>query len=878
MERKKKGLGRRDFFRVAGAAGVGATLFTAEGAGRNRPNVLWITFDDLSPDLGCYGDDYATTPNLDRLADQGVRYTRAFATAPVCSPARSCLITGLYATSTGTQNLRSYMPIPDRIRGWPSMLRRKGYHTTNKTKTDYNTADENRLIKNSWVHNGGKKAHWRSGKKGQPFCSIFNKKVTHQSRCMVWPYEKFEKKVQSQLDPDEVHDPLAAPIPPYYPDTDQVQRTMARYYDCVTAGDKQVGRLLDQLEEDGLAQDTIVMVYGDHGAGLPRHKRTLYDTGLRVPLIVRFPDRYSSMAPAEPGETVDRLVSFVDFPPTVLSMLRMPIPRYMQGRPFLGPRTRSPRRYVYGARDRVDEAYDMSRSVRDERYLYIRNYMPHLSWHQPSAWPGQGELRQHLTEMMAGDRLAGPQASYPARTRPVEELYDTEEDPHQLENVAEADAYEDVKHRLRRALTRWTRRTRDLGYLPEWEMRERSGDDTPYEMARDRRRYPLRRIRTAASWVGKGEEFMAEQVEMLEEEDGAIRYWGAVGLRAQEALSTRAVQALQQALDDTIGQANAEAFDGYGWSYYTRDVFDLHYPGYWDSYPSLHGATGLTYETDGGGGKGARWRRSDGTVLTLEDGIAHHFVAVMATLDATAQHREARLRDYYRFFAEAVETADAQSPRGVVLRLGTDPRRAARLATTLLRHGLQVDRITQPGTVRGYDVMTDATVERRVSRGAFFVPFTQPKALLARALLLPDVPLPEGFRQQELARLAHNLHVAPGEREPHAFYDVTAWNLALAAGVPALWTDSDAPLPTASLSLPDSARAAPANRIPPPSRGDTAVSADSSIGQHLLHAGRRVTLPCALRRDQRAGLNAVPARPKSGTRQKGLSWRPSTRS
>ena len=260
---------------------------------------------------------------------------------------------------------------------------------------------------------------------------------------------------------------------------------------------------------------------------------------------------------------------------------------------------------------------------------------------------------------------------------------------------------------------------------------------------------------------------------------------------------------------DTIGQANAEAFDGYGWSYYTRDVFDLHYPGYWDSYPSLHGATGLTYETDGGGGKGARWRRSDGTVLTLEDGIAHHFVAVMATLDATAQNREARLRDYYRFFADAVETADAQSPRGVVLRLGTDPRRAARLATTLLRHGLQVDRITQPGTVRGYDVMADATVERRVSRGAFFVPFTQPNALLARALLLPDVPLPEGFRQQELARLAHNLHVAPGEQEPHAFYDVTAWNLALAAGVPALWTDSDAPLPTASLSLLDSARAAP---------------------------------------------------------------------
>jgi uncharacterized sulfatase len=458
MQGKKTGLGRRDFFRVAGAAGVSAALFTAEGAGRDRPNVLWITFDDLSPDLGCYGDDYASTPNLDRLAEEGVRYTRAFATAPVCSPARSCLITGVYATSTGTQNLRSYMPIPDRIKGWPSFLRRKGYHTTNKTKTDYNTADEKRLIRNSWVHNGGKKAHWRSRKKDQPFLSIFNLMVTHQSRCMVWPYGKFEKKVQSQLEPEQVHDPLGAPIPPYYPDTEQVQRTVARYYDCMTAGDKQVGKLLDQLEKDGLAEDTIVMFYSDHGAGLPRHKRTLYDTGLRVPLIVRFPEKYRSMAPAEPGETVDRLVSFVDFPPTVLSMLGMRIPGYMEGRPFLGPRTEPPRDYVYGARDRVDEAYDLSRSVRDERYLYIRNYMPHLSWHQPSAWPAQGAIRQHLTELAAGGSLQGPAEAYTARTRPLEELYDTQEDPYQTENLAGDDSYRRVQNRLREQLSRWTHR------------------------------------------------------------------------------------------------------------------------------------------------------------------------------------------------------------------------------------------------------------------------------------------------------------------------------------------------------------------------------------------------------------------------------------
>ena len=260
---------------------------------------------------------------------------------------------------------------------------------------------------------------------------------------------------------------------------------------------------------------------------------------------------------------------------------------------------------------------------------------------------------------------------------------------------------------------------------------------------------------------------------------------------------------------DTVGQANARAFDRYGWSYYTRDVFDLHYPGYWDSYPSLHGATGMTYETDGGGGKGLRWRRGDGTTLTFEDGIAHHFVAVMATIDAAARNREARLRDYYQFFADAMETAEAQTPRGVVLRAGDDPRRAARLATTLLRHGVQVERVTQAAAVEGYDALADATVQRTVAAGSYVVPFTQPDAKLARMLLLPDIPLPEGFRQQELSRLARNLRVAPGEREPHAFYDVTAWNLAIAGGVPALWTDSDDPLPSTPLALPDTARAAP---------------------------------------------------------------------
>ena len=324
-----------------------------------RPNVLWITAEDISPDLGCYGDAYAATPNIDRLAREGVRYTHAFATAPVCSPARSCLITGLYATSLGTQHLRSLFPIPDEFQGYPAYLRKAGYYCTNNEKTDYNTANERAIIAASWDESSGR-AHWRKRPAGQPFFSVFNLMVSHQSRASVWSFEQFEAMISKVLTPAERHDPDRAPVPPYYPDTPTVRRTLARYYDCVTAMDKEVGRILDELAADGLAEDTVVFFYGDNGRGLPRGKRTLYDTGLHEPFIIRFPQKYQHLAPAAPGQTTDRLVSFVDFAATVLSLTGLQPPPYMQGVAFLGPHAGPPREVVYGARDRVDEAYDLS--------------------------------------------------------------------------------------------------------------------------------------------------------------------------------------------------------------------------------------------------------------------------------------------------------------------------------------------------------------------------------------------------------------------------------------------------------------------------------------------------------------------------------------
>lgn len=522
------------------------------------PNVLWITAEDMSSWLGCWGDPYARTPHLDRLAKESVRYVNAFATAPVCSPARSCLITGLYATSLGTQRLRSRFPLPASVRGWPSYLRKRGYYCTNNVKTDYNTSDEGRLIAESWDASSPT-AHWRGRAAGQPFFAVFNDMTTHQSRSTAWPRDQFEKEVQSRLAPGEIHDPAEAPVPPYYPATETARRTVARHYDCITVMDKNVGRILAQLEEDGLADDTVVFFFSDHGAGLPRHKRLLHDSGLRVPLLVRFPPKYRHLAPAAPGATLDRLVSFVDFPATVLSLLGIPAPDALQGTAFLGSDAGSARRYVFGARDRVDEAFDLARSVRDARWLYIRTYLPHLSYNQPSWYSDQSPLRREIERLAAEDALKGAARHYGAPTRPREELYDTAADPHQTRNLAGDPGYGPVLERLRTRLRKWIAETRDLGFLPESEAWSRSGEGTPVDVARDPARYPLERILDAADLVGRGEDAVPLMIGRLSDPDAAVRTWAATALAALGPRAAPVAGAIENALRDASPAVRIEA-------------------------------------------------------------------------------------------------------------------------------------------------------------------------------------------------------------------------------------------------------------------------------------------------------------------------------
>ncbi len=529
---------------AAAAAGTAAGPVLAETAAQ-RPNILWLTAEDLSPHVGCYGDSYARTPRLDAFARQGVRYTHAFASASVCTPARSTLITGVYASSLGTEHLRGPAPLPGGVRPFTIALREVGYYCSNNAKEDYNFTKPPGTWDESSV-----KAHWRGRKPGQPFFSVFNFMTTHQSRIRFSP-QQFDVLCRKHgVRPR--HDPAEAPVPPYYPDTPAVRRDLARLYDLTTVMDAQVGELLDQLEADGLGGDTIIFYYSDHGDGMPRHKRFLYDSGTRVPMIIRFPKKYACLAPGSPGSTCDRMVSFVDFAPTVLSLAGIAPAASMQGHAFLGPRSGAPQRHVFGIRDRVDEVYELSRTVRDRRWRYTRNFLPHRPRMQYSTFSEITPTRKELRRLAAADELAGPAAELLAPTKAAEELYDTQADPHEVRNLAGSPEQQRVRRRLRGELRRWMIETRDTGLLPEAEMHARARFGSPYEMARQPGRFPVKRILDAAELIGRGPSNRAGLISRLGDEDSAVRFWAATGLAAlgEDADADEAIEPLQTALKD----------------------------------------------------------------------------------------------------------------------------------------------------------------------------------------------------------------------------------------------------------------------------------------------------------------------------------------
>ena len=530
---------------MAGSAGIISTpLFARRQQRQGRPNILWITSEDNSPLLGCYGDEQAHTPNLDRLATQGVRYRNAFANAPVCSAARSTLITGMYACSLGIHNHRSKASIPDSFRPYPEYLREAGYYCTNNSKMDYNYIGKGGQ---SWDESS-RKAHYDNRKPGQPFFAVFNTTLSHEGQLTEKAVANRRKQgvlpSKTRIAPDDVK------FPPYHADTPIVRRDWSIYYDNVTLMDKEVGKLLKELDEKGLAENTIVFYYSDHGGALPRGKRNIHDSGTRVPFIIRFPKKWAHLGTAKPGEWVDQPVSFVDFPATAFSLAGVPIPRQFEGRAFLGDQAAELQNHVFLYRGRMDERYDTVRAVRDRRYRYVQNYSPHRPWGQQYSYPFRVMPSMGSWYKAYLDGKCNPVQARYWQPKPSEEFYDIESDPHEVKNLIDDPRYAEKIARMRNVLKRDIVRTRDIGLVPEGMFERLAADKTLYEYAQSEA-YPIERIVEVANLAASRDTLSLDKlIAACNDPHPVIRYWGATGCLILQKKAARAKGKLKALLKD----------------------------------------------------------------------------------------------------------------------------------------------------------------------------------------------------------------------------------------------------------------------------------------------------------------------------------------
>ncbi|MEM9158092.1 MAG: sulfatase-like hydrolase/transferase [Verrucomicrobiota bacterium] len=491
-----------------------------------QPNVLWISCEDISPHLGCYGDPHAITPHLDKLASEGVRFANAFTTSGVCAPCRSGIITGMYQTTLGTQHMRGRAKLPPEVKPFSTYLREAGYYCSNNSKEDYQFDTP----KEAWDDSSGR-AHWRNRPRAdQPFFSVFNYTGCHESG--IASDQKYEE-VTKDLRPEQRQDAYAlTTFPPYYPDTPDARENWKRNYELITAMDAWAGDLIAQLKADGLYENTIIFYWSDHGVGLPRAKRWLYDSGTHVPLIVRIPEALRVEGQGVASSVSTQLVSSIDFGPTVMNLLGLEAPGHMQGKPFLGTNLGEPREYVFGARDRMDERYDIIRMARDKRFKYIRNYEPLKTYYQYMNTPEKGTTMADLRTLHEEGKLSPEADFYFSPTKPVEELYDTETDPHELKNLADDPKYLDTLGRLREAHLAWVKQTKDTGLIAEPILIEREKEIG--------HRYGILRQMTDAGFsnrladiavdASEGKKALPRLRKGLSDREAAVRYWAAVGI------------------------------------------------------------------------------------------------------------------------------------------------------------------------------------------------------------------------------------------------------------------------------------------------------------------------------------------------------------
>jgi len=550
---------RRSFLKTSAAAlAAGAFPWQHATGAHRRPNILWLSCEDISPHLGAYGDSHVQTPVLDRFATEGARFDHAFSVSGVCAPSRSCLISGIYPVSLGTHNMRSHRDLPPGVLPFPHYLREAGYYCTNNVKTDYNFAAPD----STWDESS-REAHWRNRPSPeQPFFAVMNYTGTHEYQVG----RDFEEDDPGR--PQRRHDPAALDLPPYFPDTPLVRKHWARYYDLISELDNWIGHMLQELEEDGLAEDTAVFFFSDHGVGTPRAKRWLYDSGIHVPLLVRWPGML------EPGTVRPDPVSFVDFASTVLSIAGAEQPAHLQGRPFLGADKAPPREHIFAARDRMDERYDLIRAVRDTRYKYIRNYLPQRAYDQHLNYPEQWAIMREMRRVHAEGGLDAVQSQFFRQQKPLEELFDTEADPHEVNNLADAPEHQQTLARMRPVLESWMREVEDLGFVPEmelasWLQDRGAGAEAPtYALPESaaigaaafghplahwleelNQREPLRRLHAIRCIGLCGAASLPLLREALRDPAAGVVFWAAQGLVELAADDADSIQALRTALD-----------------------------------------------------------------------------------------------------------------------------------------------------------------------------------------------------------------------------------------------------------------------------------------------------------------------------------------
>ncbi|MCB1122087.1 MAG: sulfatase-like hydrolase/transferase [Verrucomicrobiae bacterium] len=523
----------------------------------DRPNILWIMAEDISPFFGCYGNPDADTPTLDKYAKSSHLFLNAWTTAPICAPSRSCLATGMYQTGIGTQNLRSEVPISDKIQPLASVFRKNGYWTALRNKSDYNFSADG-----LFDYHEDEVYLWQHAPRDKPFFAFLNIGATHEGPGNI--SERAAPAV-ARLDKARLHDPDKVHLPPYYPDTPEMRRIWARYHDLISVWDMDIKDVLDTLKADGRDKDTIVFIMADHGLGLPRYKRWLYRTGMHVPLMIHIPEKFRAFSPSgKASSREEHIVSFVDLPATALTLAGIKVPDIYQGSSIFqkNAKTIKQRDYVFGARDRADDMYDLSRSVSDGRYIYIRHFMPHLPPIQEgiifSPTEKESLVELHRIHDAGKDTRESIKLWSP---RPYEELYDLQKDPWELNNVANDPDLSQVKQRLASELRSWLLDIKDSAFLTEPEMHRRAqaAGLKVYDMLQDDKLYPFQNVLNIAEMAsmkhGDGLEFYSSS-------DPAVRYWALMAAVMADKKTERMKEVLTKGLSDSNAVVRTTAAEG----------------------------------------------------------------------------------------------------------------------------------------------------------------------------------------------------------------------------------------------------------------------------------------------------------------------------